>query len=574
MNISMKNNKNIQRILNLILSGFLFLTFLGIIKTIFISSDIDEGYAVAQAYRLIQGDKLLLDMWEPHQFSAYMPAIFIKIFVEITGSTEYIVIFLRVIGTVIHIGLGAWLYKVSTKLVGKTESLFLALLHVNFLAKWLQIPEFELMNYWYLLIVFLCLLIYYRISGKNIYLVISGICMMLQLCNYPTMIILYPFYMLGIFKMGKAVKREMLIPTISAIIPGLGFIGYLFSYMNFDTFMKSLSYVMADPSHMERKFSARMLDFGIAALQDIGIAIIFFAAIFLIVYIICKGKNYSIKEITVITFILEIIVYCAVMIYGCLLLDENQFYLQSRYFIIAILGIYLYYHFARKESDILWFGIIPGFVSMVAALLVTNMTMNVAYSKLYICVISCFLLLFMTFREQKNLSILTHIISYIGCMAVLLSVILCKLALIRVTGCLPVTMNADLSEVTVGPLKGIYMVERTAKIINLNFSEIAKYVDEEDNLFYFGSENMIYLYTNAQISAASVQGTSVFNEDFLDYFKEHPDKYPTVIAVDKNFSTDYYMVYNPYNYVVADWIEQEFEYTEKIDAGDLILYIK
>lgn len=570
------NKKNVQRILYLIILSFLVLTFIGIIKTIFVSSDIDEGYAVTQAYRLIKGDNFLLDMWEPHQFSAYLPAVFMKIFIKMTGSTDYIVIFLRVIGTIIHIGLGIWLYKISISLIGNIESLFLTLLHVNFLAKWLQIPEFELMNYWYLLIVFLCFLSYYKISDKNIYLIISGICMMLQLFNYPTMIILYPFYMLGILKMRKDLKKEIVISTISAVIPGLTFIGYLFSYMNFKIFTKSLSYVMSDPSHMDRKFSARMLDFGFSVLTDIAIALFSFFVIFLIIYLITNSKNINIntKEIIIITFIIDIIIYCIVMAYGCLLLNKNQFYLQSRYLIIAVLGIYLYYNFARKESAIYWFGIVPGFVAMIATLLVTNMTMNVAYSKLYICVIGCFLLLFMTIREQEKLSTFTCIISHISCIAVLMSLILCKLVLIRVTGCLPVTMNANLSEVEVGPLKGIYLVERTANTVNSNFSTIEKYVTEKDNLLYFGCENMIYLCTNANISAASVQGTSVFNEDFLDYFKEHPGKYPTVVAIDKNFSTDYYMVYNPYNYIMADWIENKFEYNEKIETDDMILYFK
>ena len=131
--------KGIGLALNFVIIGFIFLTVLGIIKTIFISSDIDESYAVAQAYRLCMGDKILLNMWEPHQFSAYLPAILMKLFIEITGGTNYIVIFLRIVGSLIHIGLGYWLYKIACNFICKKESLFLLLLHINFLTKWLQI---------------------------------------------------------------------------------------------------------------------------------------------------------------------------------------------------------------------------------------------------------------------------------------------------------------------------------------------------------------------------------------------------------------------------------------------------
>ena len=109
---------------------------------------------------------------------------------------------------------------------------------------------------------------------------------------------------------------------------------------------------------------------------------------------------------------------------------------------------------------------------------------------------------------------------------------------------------------------------------SINCSFISEYVSERDNLFYFGCENLIYLCTEANVSVASVQGTSVFNQSFLDYFNENPYKYPTVVAVDKNFNTDYYMVYNPYNYIIDEWIEKEFEYSNKIETDNMILYIR
>lgn len=53
-------------------AGLICLTILGYIKNIFISLDIDESYAVAQSYRLAMGEHLFVDMWEPHQLSAFM----------------------------------------------------------------------------------------------------------------------------------------------------------------------------------------------------------------------------------------------------------------------------------------------------------------------------------------------------------------------------------------------------------------------------------------------------------------------------------------------------------------------
>ena len=85
---------------------------------------------------------------------------------------------------------------------------------------------------------------------------------------------------------------------------------------------------------------------------------------------------------------------------------------------------------------------------------------------------------------------------------------------------------------------------------------------------------MQYVGSGANVAAASVQGTSVFNDTFLKYFDLHQSKYPTVVAVDKLFPAVQEYHYNPYNYIVANWIEQEFPYTEKIETEYMTLYIR
>ena len=45
-------------------------------KNLFIGADTDEGYGIMAGYRLAMGDRLLLEMWEPHQTSAIFTAVF------------------------------------------------------------------------------------------------------------------------------------------------------------------------------------------------------------------------------------------------------------------------------------------------------------------------------------------------------------------------------------------------------------------------------------------------------------------------------------------------------------------
>ncbi|MDE5748684.1 MAG: hypothetical protein K2I21_14050, partial [Acetatifactor sp.] len=175
------------------------LTFLSFVKAIWISLDIDESYAVACAYRMVRGDRLIRDMWEPHQLSAFLAALFAAPYIWIRGNTDYLVIWLRVIGVLIHTGMGVLLYRQLVKKTNRFFAFCIMILHLNFLPKWVQMPEFELMHYWCLLGIFLVLHAYFASGKSRMILPFLGGCLLVgsMLC-YPTMIVLYPFYILAI----------------------------------------------------------------------------------------------------------------------------------------------------------------------------------------------------------------------------------------------------------------------------------------------------------------------------------------------------------------------------------------
>ena len=124
----------------------LVLSVLAVVKTIFFSLDMDENYALAVGYRLAMGEKLFLDLWESHQLGGIFLAPFLWLYLLIFGTTDYMVIYARVIGTIFHILTGIFLYKtaVGTGKIKKTFSMLLFFLHLNFLPKWVQCPDFEL----------------------------------------------------------------------------------------------------------------------------------------------------------------------------------------------------------------------------------------------------------------------------------------------------------------------------------------------------------------------------------------------------------------------------------------------
>ena len=550
-------------------------------KTLFVSIDIDESYAIAQSYRLAQGDRLLRDMWEPHQFSAYLSAIFIKLYLILFHSTDGLVIFLRLTGSMIHVLLGVALYFAFRRFASARTSLLLCFLHLNFLPKWIQTPEFELMQYWLTAVVFLTFLQFYLGSRRRVWLAVSGVCMLLQLFNYPTMILLYPFYIAGIVSLESSRKARLKntgMVTLSAGIPGMVFLIYLLSYMTPREMLSNLTYILSDPSHTGANgLGVRLGGFALDFLKDLLFLGLLFLPCLLLAWLVRKllhslPSGQPLRSLCVSAALLESVLLCLYQMISCLLFDENQFFLQQRYLLFACIGLGLFVsakNRTRPQRVLFWFAVVPSIVSVVASALLTNMSINTAYSKLFLCVPAVFLQLSAEAGEDGKDCVISYLVPVL---ALLGSLLVCKLVLIRVTGCLPVTMRANIQQMETGPLKGVYVTSELQQALSSDYALLSQYVTAEDNLFYFGCESLLYAGTDARISVASTLCSAVFNQDFLDYLELHPEKYPTVIAVDKTFPlTDAYH-YNPYNYIVADWIAAVCANADFVDTDYMTIY--
>lgn len=567
----------------------IFLTILGFLKTIFISLDIDESYAVAQAYRLAQGDRLILDLWESHQFSAFGSAIFIKIYLLIFGKTEGVVLFLRIIGILIHTGIGIWFYRELNDEFGKKFTFILVFLHLNFLPKWVQIPEFELMHYWFLLSLFLFLYAYFKKDkGNLLYPFLGGICLLGSIMCYPTMIFLYPIYILGITLLEKE-KHKMsgihtlrggLFFTLGAGIVGMGFLGYLFTYLSLFDFKKYISYIFLDESHTlysnEEKWG-RYLE-GIEKNDYHFLTYLFLAVIFVgVIRFFSKKCFQELKkekrgEILFLMILYFIPFFMQIKYFwGILFEDKNQFFLQIRWIAFLIPGIYLgikYY----KKMQIYFFGLIlPAVLTIPLVLMITNMTMEITYAKGFLGVFGSLLMLNIYLREQvpQKKGYKVEVLASFLSLFVLVGFFLCRILLIRVTGCLPITIKAPLERLQEGPAKGIYVLQQEARIWNENNHILKEQLKKGDRLLYIGAENLSYLFKDCIIAAPSTQGTAVYNEMYLYYYEEHPERLPNVIIIDKTFRTNPVYFYSKNNQIIMDWIDKNYKIVSVIETNYL-----
>ena len=584
-----KSTKIIQYALMMVNVVLVALTVLGVIKTCFVGFDIDEAYAVAQSYRMVMGDNMFSQMWESHQMSAFGLAIFILPYLLVTGGkTVGIVLYLRIVGTVIHLLLGWWFYKVAKKNFHTTYALFIMLAHVNFLPKWLVLAEFEIMQYWAVCILFLALLTWQE-QKKSGWLILSGAALFMAMMTYPTMILLYPVYVIGLFALkGNSVKekwKSVLIFTGTTFIIGVLFLIYLRTYMTVEEFLRYVSYIFMDESHGEplavrfkyygrdwEKFLEEMPQFIMWAAINTGIVIIIELAVQKISNIkkLKKAAKEDDKEeetqslgriilkYVLIFFILWFGVFVGEHILGSLLEDKNQFYMYFRFLFAAVAGVVCFAVSAKKNSQYFWFGIMPGFVGVIASMLVTNMSLEISVARAYIGVMATLFIVGNIIKDKLDKEVAVKVVGYIVICTFIGGLVISKLLLVRVTGCLPVTLKMEMDWVKEGPAAGLLVDDELAAQYNENIPLIEQYVDADDNLLYFGCENIYYLVSGANLATPTVQGTAVFNEMFLKYYEEHPERMPEVVIIDKGFELNPVYNYSEQNNIMKEWIEDEF----------------
>lgn len=577
------------------------LTALALIKSIWVSLDIDESYAVALGYRLVRGDRLIKDMWEPHQFSAFLAAFFEAPFIWIRGNADYLVVYLRITGILIHVALGVVLYRTLVKNMDRFFAFAVMIVHINFLPKWIQMPEFELMHYWCLLSIFIVLYAYYTGRGTGRFLPVLGGCLYVCciLC-YPTMFLLYPFYVLAMCLLerqycgarGKKVWKSCCLFTMGSFLSGAAFLVYLFSYMSFDELRRYISYIFLDASHGTYTMSEKWA-FYLEQLQEQwkgnnllpAFGIVF--AIYLIYWIVSNrhgqigGGNCLCLPTLIAALLLGGLLMQMQAVYGFLFEDKNQFFMQIRYMAILLPAMILGIRYHRHMSLWLYLCVIPGFLSVAAVLFVTNMDTNVTYAKAFLGVLGSLLIFYQYGKEnikdvfwKKFITILYRALAG----ALLVGSWVCRLVLIRVSGCLPVTVLAPMERMEEGPAKGIFVLADTAEIWNDNYRKLSNVIDKEDKVLYIGAENLVYVGMDALLSTPSTQGTTVYNEMFLYYYEEHPDRIPDVVVFDKTYAEDpvYALWYglSVQSHVLFQWVEENYGDGQVIETDYMIILRK
>ncbi|HSU54470.1 MAG TPA: hypothetical protein VLT36_10450 [Candidatus Dormibacteraeota bacterium] len=151
----------------------------------------DEGYYSAVAYRFVLGDRPFADQILAHQTAFLLFTPLVWLFHWLTGGTQGLVLFLRLMFLGFNISIAALVYRVLRGVVDKNIALMTALFCIAFFGEW---PTFCYNNLGALFLLVALMLQFHAVSHAGIrparaIMGLAGLASAFSVISYPTMLL-------------------------------------------------------------------------------------------------------------------------------------------------------------------------------------------------------------------------------------------------------------------------------------------------------------------------------------------------------------------------------------------------
>ena len=539
------------------------------IKSIFTDYNYDVGYAVAMAYRMVRGDRMFLEMWEPHQTSAFLCAWLIKLYLMLTGTLTGIVLFLQAAGMSIRILVVLFFYYSMKRLIGAEVLGLMCLFFLGTSPKGLPMPEFSNMQLWFSVGIFCCLVRYLQRQEQKLWLVAVSIFLCLEVLAYPSALIVYPGILFILYRHAESRGKDIFVLSSVCLCFGMVYGGYFVLRRGWWEVVKSISYIIVeDASHnstLVDKCRAYLQECGeiLLGLTLLGLVSFLLTGVFssLIYYYSKKQIKIYAKSYWLIVFFLLFLI-CDVV--QALKVEMSYAERLPIYVPVIILSLRSLKQCRKTEQQIVECGIIISFLSFFATLLLTNLTVVASLNYLILAVMVAFLPIMnrieqLTVGRKKNLGYS-------------LIVLFCAITLFR-SGYIMKCMSTEKTNVLniagvvkAGPAKGLVSEYLGPQILNVTLEEWHEYVEPGDRVLVVGAglyDPLLYLYEEVEISTTSTICTPTYDKMLLEYWEKYPEKYPNVVIVDCWFGE----LRVKKNNWIMQWLESEFEPGGYVDGS-------
>ncbi|MCM1535295.1 MAG: hypothetical protein NC126_05180 [Clostridium sp.] len=556
-------------------------SILASVKMLFVGFGLDEEYQLVMAYRNAMGDKLFLDMWEPHQSSAFLCTLLLKPYLMLFGTTGT-VLYLRAWGTLLHLGVSVYLCHVLRNMIDREYAWLLGLIYFNTIPKQMILPEFGIMQVWFYTLLSLFLIQYYQNGRKMRYLVFASLALMLNVLSYPSCLILYPFVLIWIACLsGKDKWRDMGIVTFLCILGGVGYLGMLLSYAPPGTLFSTISLILNGDATHTLSLGNKLWSVLTGSLYVAGL----WAGCFAASTIIGKLKHWDFQKI----FFLTCMSSCAVELFYWIVLDSGYETMQLHLPVLAAMGFFSYQNASDSLSGekllcarLLKFGMLGAILCLLAVVYLTDLSfipsIPHAMPAAFYGITLSLLPLQSILPNRFTLSQFPNGIKKDSARISALLIVWCLTAIIGKG----YTMRGNMQYNNVlqsrgilkhGPAAGCVSNYMGAYIYNNDYEDWQTYLKDGDKVLIVIKQVMNpgtvqYLFKDVEISHFSIINPTVYDERLLEYWEMYPHKKPNVIIVDCWYGQ---LLEDPDSWIMQ-YIENDFAYTQVNDGSYIRIY--
>lgn len=531
------------------------------VRQIFVGLEIDEVYALSLGFRLVQGDRFFVQMWEPHQLCALPPALLVWLYRAVTGTTTGLLVFVRAVLLLCKTALCWVFYREFRRDLGKGGAGLAALVLFLYAPKWFLGPDYIGQQFYFTVAAFLCFHHYVTRGFRRPWLVAVGaVCVCFSFLAYPQSVAAFPFLWLGLFLLGRrggearfaGVPRGAWVLLGGCAVCGGAFLFWALQGFGFDAgaFLARVKLILDDPQY---GFTAaeRLVQLGQQAFSVLlGWRWSLAAALLLCAYLY-RRKAFARDRMALLLGVWTILatLQCTLRAVKDSSLDERQFVPVA-----VLAGAWVFWRTRRKPGTaaLFWLGYLPGLAAYVLILRSTVLGLSATFMYLTWPAL-CGLLVLL---RWDTLALRRVAMACMGTMLVFLSV--CRLWCVQITGWKPANItDMQLVRIETGPAKGIWADEKAADMQECLYEALAPFAGQAV-LQAIGEQNGLgFLMADGTLTVAQASVISGTDSDsrFEDYYTLVPDKLPDVILYDDAEVRD--MV------AFHAWLEENFAITDR-----------
>lgn len=525
-----------KRVLYLILTALCAVTAC---KILLVGYDIDEQYAVSMAFRLLKGDRLLTDLWEPHQTSGWLCALLMAPYVAILRTTAGIQLYLRFCGLLLHSAVGLCLYRSLKSYLCREHAFLVCCIYFFALPKIMFLPEFSNIQVWCLLMAALCLLRYYGpdtgpgARGSLRHLIFAGGFLALEVLSYPSTILAFAACVVCMICCRRRSPRtlwlELLCLAAPCLLGALAFVAWLLSYIPPGELVKLISIVASDGSH-SAPWGERLLGHG-QSLARILLFFLIYALAALLLEAVCRRRTH--KPFSLLLWS-ELLLACTLAGQVCIWLFGRSYpnYPMVEYFFLPMLLFCAALGRKATFSPALAFLVLMPLAAFLGILLFSNHPLLVSLPFLAPCTVGILSLpqlsQELTEKSTGRLRLLPEILLVLWVCVLLFG----RCYMQRTTGGRHETVLDGISLLRRGPALGL--AADTASVIRYrdNYELVTGTLPHGARVFYMGSDTDLYLMKDLEYATPSTICSPTFDDKIYTWFELHPQKQPDYVVCD------------------------------------------